>query len=413
MTKVPTLRFKEFSEDWNLTNLRQVTNGFEYGMNSAATEFDGENKYIRITDIDESTNKYLNNNVVSPSGDLEEKYLVKQNDILFARTGASTGKTYLYNHKDGKLYFAGFLIRANINCDNNSKFIFLQTKTRAYNNWVQIMSMRSGQPGINSQEYASYSFYAPSKEEQEKIASFFSLIDKKIELQTEKVEELKNYKKGIMQKIFSQELRFKDENGNEYPEWEEKKLGEIGYFKTSSVDKNINENEELVYLVNYMDVYRHIDITKDTVIELMKVSAKENQIENNNLIKGDILFTPSSETPEDIGHSIVIFEDLHKTLYSYHLVRFRPAINLDLLYSHYFCNIDSVRSQIVKFATGSTRFTVSINEFSQVKVNLPSYDEQKKIGLFLNNIDTKIKKEQEKLEYLIEYKKGLLQQMFI
>ena len=168
MNNVPNLRFKEFSEDWNLTNLRQVTNGFEYGMNAAATEFDGENKYIRITDIDESTSKYLNDNVVSPLGGLEDKYLVKQNDILFARTGASTGKTYLYNHKDGKLYFAGFLIRANINSDNNSKFIFLQTKTRAYNNWVQIMSMRSGQPGINSQEYASYSFYAPSKQEQEK-----------------------------------------------------------------------------------------------------------------------------------------------------------------------------------------------------------------------------------------------------
>ncbi|MGL5713925.1 MAG: restriction endonuclease subunit S, partial [Paraclostridium sp.] len=220
MNKTPKLRFKEFSGDWNKTALKQVTNSFEYGMNSASTEFDGENKYIRITDIDENTSKYINTNVVSPLGELEDKYLVKENDILFARTGASTGKSYLYNKNDGKLYFAGFLIRTNVNSDNNAKFMFLQTKTKAYDKWVKVMSMRSGQPGINSQEYASYSFNAPSKEEQDKIASFFSLIDDKISLQGEKLKMLKDYKSGMMQKIFSRELRFKDDDGRDYPEWE-------------------------------------------------------------------------------------------------------------------------------------------------------------------------------------------------
>ena len=84
---VPKLRFKEFKNEWN----------------SAATEFDGTNKYIRITDIDEKTSLY-SDTPVSPLGILDDKFLVKENDILFARTGASTGKSYLYNKTDGKLY---------------------------------------------------------------------------------------------------------------------------------------------------------------------------------------------------------------------------------------------------------------------------------------------------------------------
>ena len=196
------LRFKGFSKEWKTTTLGKVTNSFEYGMNAAATEFDGENKYIRITDIDENTSKYINKNIVSPLGELEDKYLVKENDILFARTGASTGKTYIYDNKDGNLYFAGFLIKANVNRDNSSKFIFFQTKTKEYDKWIKIMSMRSGQPGINAKEYASYSFLAPSKEEQEKIGDFLMKIDKKIDNEMSKLESLNEYKKGLLQQMF-------------------------------------------------------------------------------------------------------------------------------------------------------------------------------------------------------------------
>ncbi|MFN4365987.1 restriction endonuclease subunit S, partial [Chryseobacterium hispalense] len=152
-------------------------------MNASAIKFDGENRYIRITDIDESSSKYKPEFPVSPNGQLIDKYLVCENDILFARTGASTGKSYLYNKDDGKLYFAGFLIRAKIKAEFNSYFVFMQTKTIQYYKWVQLMSMRSGQPGINSQEYASYSFNIPSKNEQDKITSIFILVDERIQTQ--------------------------------------------------------------------------------------------------------------------------------------------------------------------------------------------------------------------------------------
>ena len=98
-----------------------------------------------------------------------------------------------------------------------------------------------------------------------------------------------------------------------------------------------------------MNVYKHENISNASTKDLMTVSANETQLNSSNLRKGDILFTPSSETPDDIGHSVVIFEDLRDTLYSYHLMRFRPTIKLDILYSHYFCNISDVLWQVSRF----------------------------------------------------------------
>lgn len=253
----------------------------------------------------------------------------------------------------------------------------------------------------------------PSLTEQKKIASFLSSVDTRIEQLREKKSLLEEYKKWVMQKIFAREIRFKEENGKEYGEWEEKKLGEIWIFKTSSIDKKTIEWEKEVFMVNYMDVYKHRDINNTTKDNLMIVTAKDSQIAWSDLKKWDILFTPSSETPDDIWHSIVIFEDLDNTVYSYHVMRFRPSIKLDLLYAHYFCNIPEVLAQLTKFSTGSTRFTISVSNFSKVKIKLPTFPEQQKIASFLSEIDSKIQSTSEQLEEAEKWKKGLLQGMFV
>jgi len=131
-----------------------------------------------------------------------------------------------------------------------------------------------------------------------------------------------------------------------------------------------------------------------------------------NLKKGDILFTPSSETPDDIGHSVVIFEDLENAVFSYHLMRFRPKIEIDILYSHYFCNIPNVLNQLSKLSTGSTRFTISVKSFSSIEVSLPALKEQTKIAHFLSAIDDKINHCQAQITNTEVWKKGLLQNMF-
>ena len=165
-------------------------------MNAAAKPYDGQNKYIRITDIDEVSSTYNNSSIVSPDGILSENYVVNEGDILLARTGASTGKSYLYRKSDGKLYYAGFLIRANV-AEHNPYFVFSQLHTHRYWRWVSIMSARSGQPGINSLEYASFPIFTTTLKEENKISSLLSLIDKRIATQNKIIEKLESLIRGI------------------------------------------------------------------------------------------------------------------------------------------------------------------------------------------------------------------------
>ena len=172
-------------------------------MNAAAKNYDGLNKYIRITDIDEASSTYTDKDIVSPDGVLTDNYLVNNRDILLARTGASTGKSYLYKKSDGKLYYAGFLIRANVTT-HDPYFVFSQLHTHRYWRWVSIMSARSGQPGINSQEYASFPIYTTSIEEESKIAKLLSLLDERIATQNKIIEKMQTLIKGIAHKVSKQ-----------------------------------------------------------------------------------------------------------------------------------------------------------------------------------------------------------------
>ena len=193
---VPHLRFPEFSGEWEKCKFGDIATGFDYGMNAAAKPFDGENKYIRITDIDEASSTYNDTDIVSPDGTLTDNYVVNDRDILLARTGASTGKSYLYRKSDGKLYYAGFLIRANVT-EHNPYFVFSQLHTHRYWRWVSIMSARSGQPGINSQEYSSFPIFTTSLQEENKISTLLSLLDERIATQNKIIEKLQSLIKGL------------------------------------------------------------------------------------------------------------------------------------------------------------------------------------------------------------------------
>jgi len=193
---VPHLRFPEFSGEWEKCKFGDIATGFDYGMNASAKPFDGENKYIRITDIDEASSTYNDTDIVSPDGTLTDNYVVNDRDILLARTGASTGKSYLYRKSDGKLYYAGFLIRANVT-EHNPYFVFSQLHTHRYWRWVSIMSARSGQPGINSQEYSSFPIFTTSLQEENKISTLLSLLDERIATQNKIIEKLQSLIKGL------------------------------------------------------------------------------------------------------------------------------------------------------------------------------------------------------------------------
>ena len=184
----PEIRFKGFTDPWEQRKLSEMCGTFEYGLNAAAKEFDGKNKYIRITDIDDVSREFLLSDLSSPDICLDgmSKYLLSSGDVVFARTGASVGKTYIYRENDGIVYFAGFLIRAKVNQDNDAEFVFQSTLSPSYEKYIRITSQRSGQPGVNAQEYSEYDLFAPSKEEQQRIGHFLRGIDHLITLHQRK-----------------------------------------------------------------------------------------------------------------------------------------------------------------------------------------------------------------------------------
>ena len=178
------LLLKLLHNDWEQRKLGEIASSFEYGLNAAAKEYDGENKYIRITDIDDNTHEFLTYNLTSPDIDLTdvENYKLAEGDILFARTGASVGKSYIYRDSDGLVYYAGFLIRARIREEYDAEFVFQSTLTDKYNKYIAVTSQRSGQPGVNAQEYSEFEIRVPEKEEQTKIGTYFHNLDHLITL---------------------------------------------------------------------------------------------------------------------------------------------------------------------------------------------------------------------------------------
>ena len=201
---VPEIRFEGFTDEWEQRKLGELSSSFEYGLNAAAKEYDGENKYIRITDIDDESREFKQEDITSPDTDLSfaENYKLSEGDILFARTGASVGKSYIYKASDGLVYYAGFLIRARIKPEYNSEFVFQNTLTGNYEKFIKVTSMRSGQPGVNAQEYSQYQIMMPSKPEQDKISDCLRNLDNLITLHQRKLDSLRQFKKYMLQNMF-------------------------------------------------------------------------------------------------------------------------------------------------------------------------------------------------------------------
>ena len=232
----------------------ELSSSFEYGLNASAKEYDGENKYIRITDIDDDSREFKQKDITSPDTDLSsaENYRLSEGDILFARTGASVGKSYIYKASDGLVYYAGFLIRARIKPEYNSEFVFQNTLTGDYEKFIKVTSMRSGQPGVNAQEYSQYQIMVPSKPEQDKISDCLRNLDNLITLHQRKCEQTKKLKKYMLQKMFPQ-------NGAKVPEirfygftydWEQRKFSDIAsresVSRESSYDLPSLEYEDVI-----------------------------------------------------------------------------------------------------------------------------------------------------------------------
>ncbi|WP_400243513.1 restriction endonuclease subunit S [Methanobrevibacter smithii] len=396
------MRFSGFTDEWKKSNLGNISSNEMYGMNSAAKDYDGFNKYIRITDISETSNKFIPNPLTSPDGYLEDKYKLKKGDIVFARTGASTGKTYLYDDNDRNLYFAGFLIKFHI--DNaNPKFIFYNTLKEEYLNWVSIMSVRSGQPGINSNEYKKLPIILPSLDEQNEISNFLTSIDKKIDLLERKHQFYQEFKKYLMQQIFTQKLRFADSDSC----WKEISLKDIGTFYRGHSYNSTNVADEGLLVLRSNNIQGNVlDFSEDGLQFVDKDCKKELELQKN-----DIVICMSNGTRRLVGKSAEYTGNYeNKVTVGAFCSIFRTENKL----AKYLFQTESYKKNLYLILAGTNINNLKNSDLEKFKFNIPTNESEiNKIHDLFVSIDNKIDYNKKQLEEITLFKKGLLQQMFV
>ena len=367
LTREPRCFLGSFDFSWEQRKLSEMCGTFEYGLNASAKEFDGKNKYIRITDIDDASREFLLSDLSSPDICLDgmSKYLLSSGDIVFARTGASVGKTYIYRENDGIVYFAGFLIRAKVNQDNDAEFVFQSTLSPSYEKYIRITSQRSGQPGVNAQEYGEYDLFAPSKEEQQRIGHFLRGIDNLITLHQRKCVFLFGLFQASISMIFTASTF----------SWEQRKLGEIG-----SVSMCRRIFKEQTSETGDIPFYKIGTFGADPDAFISRELFEEYKSKYPYPQKGDILISASGS----IGRAVE-FAGNNEYFQDSNIV----WLNHDERLSNPFLKCFY---SVVKWAgiEGSTIKRLYNDNILNTVICMPSVPEQKRIGLFFENLDNLI-----------------------
>ena len=387
------MRFKSFEQEWEYSTIGKCSISLEYGMNAAAVKYDGKHKYIRITDIDEETSAFIPNPLSSPDGEFEQRYLVKENDILFARTGASVGKSYLYNSNDGELYFAGFLIRARIKPEYNGPFIYYQTKSKKYDRWVKLTSMRSGQPGINSQEYSGYPIAITGKVEQDKIAGFFQMLDNRIAVQNKIISDLKVLKKELCNRYFKSVHNDMS----------------LGYITLKDI---LTERKEYC---SKDGTYTHGTLSKEGV------SPKTERYDRDFLVKNEdkqykvTHFNDICYNPANLKFGVICRNTYGDLIFSPIYVTFEIADTVYPAYIELFLTNANFIGRIRRYEQGTVyeRMAVSSEDFLSYETRMPTYEDQVKFADKIQRIQDKIELETSFLNYLQKQRKYFLNAMFI
>jgi hsdS specificity protein of type I restriction-modification system len=406
--KTPNIRFKKFEHNWFKDCLSKVSNSIEYGLNASAKDFDGIHKYLRITDIDDSSRLFLTDKLSSPDVNFTEEdyenYKLQINDLLFARTGASVGKTYLYRESDGEVYYAGFLIRARLHDSYDGNFIFQQTLTDKYKQFIEITSQRSGQPGVNGKEYGDWKIGMTSYPEQSAIGSLFRTLDELLASYKDNLTNYQSLKATMLTKMFPKagqtvpEIRLDGFEG----EWEVVNLGTLieNYDEVISGTSGFpiaTSSRKGLYLQNdYFEGGRTgIDLTLDfhrvpiDYVTYRHMSDDSIFKFNKNNFKTDVLV--SKEYPVFINND-----------------------NSDIDFLLYHLNNSRL---FLRFSTmqklGGTRVRLYYKNLITYKLAVPTLKEQQAIGSYFSNLDNLINSHQEKISQLETLKKKLLQDMFI
>ncbi|HAV4986032.1 TPA: restriction endonuclease subunit S [Acinetobacter baumannii] len=410
---VPKLRFKEFDGDWSESKLKDCIDSIDSGWSPQCESYPAdENEWavLKTTSVDWDGFK-ANFNKKLPSN-LEARFEieVKPNDILVTRAGPTerVGVVAVVPHNvRSKLMISDKLIRLKANNENNPEFLGISLSSVKCQN--QLQSKTSGlaksQTNISQKILCDVSLMTPAKAEQTKIASFLSNVDEKISQLTQKHQLLSQYKQGMMQKLFSQEIRFKADDGSEFGEWEETTLGEIGTFKSGQgfpeqfqggkdgipffkvSDMNILGNEKIMKVAN--------NYVNSEAITKMKAKVIDNEA---------IIFAK-------VGAAIFLERKrLAKNfLIDNNMMAYLSNQKTNIMFLKQF--LDNIK--LSKFVQVGALPSYNSSDLAIIPISLPCLEEQTKIANFLSAIDQKLEVVAQQIEQAKTWKKGLLQQMFV
>ncbi len=392
---VPELRFPEFENDgdWNNTELGKcLLKHPEYGIGAAAVPYSEKlPTYLRITDISVD-GKFIKDDKVSVSKKVTEDNYLKEGDIVFARTGASVGKSYKYRVEDGRLVFAGFLIRVKPNTNKlNSELLFQFVATEHYWSWVKFVSARSGQPGINGKQYASMPILLPpKKEEQQKIANCLSSLDKVITAETEKLDLLQDHKKGLLQQLFPQE-------GERQPQYRFPEFKKDGDWKQDDLGKSLKAESSQIAKsrLNF----------KDEGFPVYGADGFNGFIENYSQEKDYVAIVKDGS---GVGN-LYYCEGKSSVLGTLNYLLSKNEEKYKIKWLYYLLNTINFKP----FIKGANIPHIYFKDYSKLLVFYPKNPkEQQKIATCLTAADELIEAQDQKIENLKEHKKGLMQQLF-
>lgn len=376
------IRYKQFNKESKDCLLGQIcSEPLSYGMGAAAIQFNGDYKYIRITDIDDETRSFINEDPTSPDEVPDERYYLKESDIVFARTGASVGKSYRYKNSDGKLVYAGFLIRARIDLTKaNQNYIFGQTLTNKYNKWVKVMSTRSGQPGINADEYSSMPIKLVDKEEQDLIGSFLEKLEKQIELANQEIEAWRTIKDNLVEQLIY-------------------KSGFKRAILSSLVEKKHKVEKDCVGYIEISDVIPNEN--RYLFVEAKELAAGAKKAEEGCILVSTVRPTRGAIcTLNQNSYVSGAFLQLYP----------KAGVNRDyLLFA-----ISSYRflHKMGSFSTGSTYPTIDKDDILSFEIPVPETSIQNDIAEKINQIARLISMKVKKRDYLVNRRLALLDKLY-
>lgn len=409
---VPKLRFPEFEGNFKKFKLIELSlNGFSNGAFNDPKKVGHGYRIINVKDmyIEGSINVNTLERVALDEKEFS-KNRVKFGDVFFTRSSlVKEGIAYsnINLSKEEDLTYDGHLIKMSPNreiCLPN--FIYYNFKTFNSRKQFVVRGKTATMTTIGQEDIADVIVPLPSLPEQQKIASFLTSVDERLTLLAQQKEKLELYKKGVMQQIFAQKLRFKDEKGNNYPDWEEKKLGEIF---NSFKGKGLSKDKITVNGKNKCILYGELYTTYPEVIK--SISSFTDSTEGEVSKIGDILIPASTTTSGiDLANATALNENCVLLGGDITILRGKQKVSNEF-YSYYLSNHKKI--ELAKYGQGTTIVHLYFSHFKNMKIDIPCLEEQQKIASFLSAIDVQIEGVSNKIEQTKLFKKGLLQQLFV